>query len=133
MPRLTFTPVLALVLFLSGCGSSASDSVRSSVSNMQSAIQAYNNARPSDLAGTAAACRTALDDLNKNKDIVTAKLSGSQAREQRALKSAYMSARSGFLACASGAASLDYPALVIAQQRIAAANAAIARARRTEP
>lgn len=133
MPRGLIVMCLTLTLVLIGCGGSAADSVRASVSNMQSAIQSYNGARPSNLAGTAAACRTAYDNLGKQPSILTTKLSGQVAREQRVLRTAYTSARGGFNACAVGAASLDYPALVAAQQQIDSANAAIARARRMEP
>ncbi len=132
MPRLTLVSCLALVLLVSGCGGSPAESVRSSVSNLKSVIHAYNDTHPSDLAGTAAACRKAYVDLGNNPDILKVKLSGKEAREQHILRAAYSSARRGFQACASGASSLNYPALVVAQQSLSAANAAIARARRME-
>lgn len=132
MPRLSLVACLSLLIVLSGCGGSPADSVRSSVSNLESVIRTYNGTHPSDLAGTAAACHRAYDDLGNNGDILKTKLAGNQAREDRLLRAAYVAARSGFHACASGASSLNHPALVLAQQQLSEANAAIARARRME-
>lgn len=132
MSRLALVSCLALGIIVSGCGGSPLDGVRSSVSNLESVIQTYNGTHPSDLAQTAAACRKAYDDLTNNADLLNTKLGGKRAREERVLRTAYVAARDGFRACASGASTLSYPALVLAQQHLEAANTAIARARRME-
>jgi multidrug efflux pump subunit AcrA (membrane-fusion protein) len=123
--------ILSLVLAaaLVGCGS-ATDSVRSDVSNMQNVISTYNDSHPTSLAATGEACQKAYDDLGKSSSILTTKLPAQHQTEEQALRAAYRSARGGFRKCASGASLLNYPMLAAAQQEIAAANLAIRRAQR---
>lgn len=132
MSRLIVILILPLLVLVTGCGSSAADNVRSAVSNMRNVIQTYNSSHPNSLSATAAACRKAYDDMGKSSALSTERLSGSHRAEQTLLRSALESARRGFHGCAVGASSLDFPAVVAAEQQIASANAAIARARKLE-
>lgn len=129
MSRLIIVTVVPLVLLLSACGS---PTVSSAVSNMQSVIKTYDSSHPGSLADTGSACRKAYDDLGKSSILATATPTPQHRPVQQALRAAYSSARRGFLDCASGAASVSYPTMTRAEGEIAAANAAIARARRLE-
>jgi hypothetical protein len=132
VPRLTIALCLLLGLLLTACGSSPAEDVRSAVSNMGSVIKTYNESHPSSLAATALACHKAYDDLEKSSAITTSKLSGKQKAEQAVLRSAYTKSRDAFRTCAAGADANNFPAVMNAERQIAAANAAISRARALE-
>jgi hypothetical protein len=130
--RTLFIVTIALSILLAGCGGSPADNVRSAVSHMQDVIQTYNASGQASLTDTSAACKKAYDDLGDSSALVSQKLTGKQAQELKLLRRAYRSARAGFLNCEQAAAALDFPRMAAAQQQLAAANAAIARARRLE-
>lgn len=99
---------------------------------MQSVISTYDSSSPSSLSATADACRKAYDDLGKSGSILSTNLGSKRVAEQRALSSAYRSARAGFLKCSTGGSSLNFPMLAAAEQDMASANRAIRRAQSLE-
>lgn len=105
-------PLLALVLTACGSAASPTDTLRATFS-------AYNAARPSGLAATGTACKTASQSLQTGP-----RPSGG------ALAQVYRDAMAGFRDCVRAAHGLDYPAASRALTQIAAANAALRRAAR---
>lgn len=126
--------VLLALLLLAGCGSSSyQDTARSATGKMRDIIQTFNSANPRDVTSTGQACKKAYDNLQSQASSLDA---GSPPAKYRAeatqLRAAYRQARAGFRLCYTAAANMNYAGMVAAEQQIAAANAAISRARALE-
>jgi hypothetical protein len=125
---------LGSVIMLAGCGGSSSytDSARSAVKHMASAVRTYNSSRINDVATTGVVCKSALHGLSSDTTLATQSAPAQYKQLGAALRHAYQSARAGFADCAAAAAALDFRRMARADTEIAAANAWIARARRLD-
>lgn len=133
--RLTRTFFLALVpLALSACGAQSNDdAIRTSVSNIASVLQTYDNSRPTSVKATGAACGRAWRNLQSDRQALARKPNQAHhAAALRALRQAYRLSEQGFSQCLRASRTLDYPLMVQADQQFAAANQWIERARRLD-
>ncbi|HZU12867.1 MAG TPA: hypothetical protein VFB58_08510 [Chloroflexota bacterium] len=115
MPFRLLIAAVGLSFLLAACGSSPP----SGVDTLRQAVQSYNATHPTDLASTGAACRQSYRELR----------AGTRPSNS-ALRGAYRDLLAAYHDCVLAAEALDYAAAVRAQAEIAAANAAIIRARR---
>jgi hypothetical protein len=120
---------VGLLLGLAGCGSQTQGQQdRTDVTDLARALRQYNAAPVHSLAQQASACATARGQVQRVPPL-NSHISGRYQKEAALINTARADALTGFSECAKAAADLDYPLMVQAQAKLAAANSDLAGAR----
>lgn len=130
MPIIRRFLILGLVAMLAGCGSQTSGQQdRTDVANLAHVFHQYNTAVVHDLAQQASVCKTARSRVEGVSPLIVSHNSTRIQKQAVAINSARADAVAGFRDCEHAAASLNYPLMVQAQEKLAAANRQLAGAR----
>lgn len=130
MPMIRRFLILGFVVMLAGCGSQTSGQQdHTDVANLAQVFHQYNTAVVHDLAQQASVCKSARSRVEHVPPLILSHNSARIRKQAVAINSARADAVAGFRDCEHAAASLNYPLMVQALEKLAAANSQLAGAR----